>query len=193
MTQTDTIADKQETVLNAAFHSFAAYGFRRTTMDDIAQAAGMSRTALYVYFKNKDDIFRSLALRYFDDAVRDMDRALNAPGKTSAEALLAAFVAKDGKFMEVVLGTPHGRELLEVGFTLSADLAEEGEARMAAVLTRFLKRHRIAPGVGTAEELSDMLKAALKGLKLSATSLTDYRAGQTRLAALFAMSLSPPG
>jgi AcrR family transcriptional regulator len=191
MTQADAFADKQDLILNAAFHTFAAYGFRRATMDDIARGAGMSRTALYLHFKNKEDIFRSLTVRYFDQAIRDMSFALNADGRSPAEALHAAFIAKDGEFMDVVLGTPHGRELLDAGFSLSADLADAGEAKMAEVLTRFIGRHQIAPGVGTAEEMSDTLKAALKGLKFSATNLADYRAGQARLAALFAIALTP--
>lgn len=190
MTQTDAIADKQDAILGAAFHTFAAYGFRRTTMDDIAQAAGMSRTALYLHFKNKDDIFRSLAIRYFDEAVRDMTVALNTPGKSPAEALMASFIAKDGKFMEAVLGTPHGRELLEAGISLSAEIAEEGEARMARALAAFFARHGLVPGFGTPEEMAETLKASLKGLKLSATSLAGYRAAQARLAQLFAMAMS---
>ena len=36
---------------------FLAYGFARTTMDDIARAADMSRPALYLLFKNKTDIY----------------------------------------------------------------------------------------------------------------------------------------
>ena len=186
-------ADKQDAVLDAAFHTFAAYGFRRTTMEDIARAAGMSRTALYLHFRNKDDIFRSLTERYFEGAVHDMAAALGRSDQTPAEALLAAFRAKDGKFMDVVLGTPHGRELLEAGSSISADIAEAGEARMADSLTAFFARHQIAPGVGTAEELSQTLKAALKGLKFSTMTLADHRAGQARLAALFGMALTPRG
>jgi AcrR family transcriptional regulator len=193
MTQDDVVADKKDAILTAAFHTFAAYGFRRTTMDDIAQAAGMSRTALYLHFRNKDAIFRSLAARYFDEAVRDMANALETPGQRPADALLAAFVAKDGKFMEAVLGTPHGRELLDAGFNLSAEIAEAGEARMATELARFFARFHLAPGVGTPEEMAETLKAALKGLKVSATSLPEYRAAQTRLAQLFAMALTPRG
>lgn len=190
MTQTDVSTDKQDTILDAAFHAFAAYGFRRTTMDDIAQAAAMSRTALYLHFRSKEDIFRSLTERYFDQAIRDMNTALSLPGQTPAQALCAAFAAKDGKFMDVVLGTPHGRELLEAGSSISADIAEAGEARMTETLAVFLARHKIAPGVGTAKELSETLKAALKGLKFSTSTLVEHRAGQARLAILFGMALT---
>ena len=190
MSQSDTGADRQETILNAAFHSFAAYGFRRTSMEDIATAAGLSRTALYLHFKSKEDIFRSLSARYFQEALRDMAGALDQPGCNPAETLRAAFVAKDGKFMDVVFGTPHGKELLDAGFSISADLAEAGEVEMIRLLSAYFARHRIALGVGSAQDLAQTLTAALWGLKSSATSLDDYRAGQARLAALFAMALT---
>ncbi len=191
MTQPYAQADKQETILDAAFHAFAAYGFRRATMEDIARRAGLSRTALYLHFRNKEDIFRSLAARYFDEAIRDMQAALDRPGQAPVDALRAAFAAKDGKFMDVVLGTPHGRELLEAGFSLSADLAEAGDARQGEVLAGYLSRHRIAPDLGGAEALATLVKTALRGLKVSASDLAEYRAGQARLAALVAMALSP--
>lgn len=191
MSQTDIGADRQAAILNAAFHSFAAYGFRRTSMEDIATAAGLSRTALYLHFKSKEDIFRSLSVRYFEEALRDMAAELGRTDRSPAQTMQAAFVAKDGKFMDVVFSTPHGRELLDAGFSISADLAKAGEVGMARLLTAYFARHHIAPGVGSAEDLAQTLTAALWGLKGSATSLASYRDGQALLAALFAMALTP--
>ena len=37
-----------------------AYGYSRTTMDDIARAAEMSRPALYLLFRNKAEIYRAM-------------------------------------------------------------------------------------------------------------------------------------
>ena len=65
---TPAMIDRQKTVLNAAFQAFATYGYRRTSMEDVARVAGLSRTALYQHFRNKEDIFRSLAVNYFDEA-----------------------------------------------------------------------------------------------------------------------------
>ena len=182
--------DRQDTILDAAFHAFATYGYRRTSMDDIARGAVMSRTALYLHYRNKEDIFRSLALRYFEEALRDMTAALNRPGQTLEQALLAAFVAKDGKFMEAVLTTPHGEELMDAGFSVTGDLAAAGEARMVEVLGDWLARRGVPAGLGTGADVAQAVIAAVKGLKLSARSLPEYRAGQARLAALFARALA---
>jgi AcrR family transcriptional regulator len=183
------LPDRLDTILDAAFHAFATYGYRRTSMDDIAKGAGMSRSALYLHFRNKEDIFRSLAVRYFDEALRDMAAALNRPGQGLEAALLAAFIAKDGKFMEAVLTTPHGEELLDAGFSVTGDLAAAGEARMVEVLGDWLARRGVPDGLGTGADVAQAVMSAVKGLKLSARSLPDYRAGQARLAALFARAL----
>ncbi|NGQ89723.1 helix-turn-helix transcriptional regulator [Rhodobacter sp. HX-7-19] len=187
---TTALPDRLEPILDAAFRAFATYGYRRTSMDDIAKGAGMSRSALYLHFRNKEDIFRSLAVRYFDEALRDMAAALNQPGQGLEAALMAAFVAKDGKFMEAVLTTPHGEELMDAGFSVTGDLAAAGEARMVEVLGDWLARRGVPAGLGTGADVAQAVIAAVKGLKLSARSLPEYRAGQARLAALFARALA---
>lgn len=184
------LPDRQDAILDAAFHAFATYGYRRTAMDDIARGAGLSRTALYLHYRNKEDIFRSLAIRYFHEALRDMRAALDRPGQSAEEALLSAFVAKDGKFMEAVLTTPHGEELMDAGFSVTGDLAAAGEAQMTAALSKWLARRRLPDGVGSPDEVAQAIMAAVKGLKTSVRSLEQYRAGQARLARLFARALA---
>lgn len=186
----DRPSDRLDTILDAAFRAFATYGYRRTSMDDIARGAGLSRTALYLHFRSKEDIFRSLALRYFDEAVAALAAVLDRPGLADEDRLAAAFAAKDGKFMEVVLTTPHGDELMDAGFAVTGDLAAQGEARMAAALAGWLDRRGLAPGLGRPEDVAGDMLAALKGLKSSARDLDGYRAGQARLARIFARALA---
>jgi AcrR family transcriptional regulator len=181
--------DKQDAILNAAFLAFSSYGYRRTAMGDIARVAGISRSALYLHWRNKEDFFRSLAVRYFDEAQRDMAQALARPGQTAEAALMAAFIAKDGKFMETVLTTPHGAELLDAGFAVTGDLVAAAEARMAGVLADWLGGQALPDGLGTADEVAVSILQSVKGLKTSVRTLDDYRAGQQRLARLFARAI----
>jgi len=53
--------DAKEKIIKAAQELFARYGFKKTTLDDIAKAAGMTKSALYYYFKNRDDIIKVVA------------------------------------------------------------------------------------------------------------------------------------
>lgn len=182
--------DRQDVILDAAFHAFATYGFRRTTMDDIARGAGLSRTALYLHFRNKEDLCRTLAERYFREALLAMEAALFAPGQTPEQALIAGFVAKDGKFMEAVLTSPHGSELLDAGISLSKDLAEEAQARKIALLARWLTALPMAEGIGTPEAVARTIIASAMGLKFPGQTLDGYRQGQRHLARLFARAIA---
>ncbi len=190
MRHPDPNADRQEAILNAAFHAFSIYGYRRVTMDDIARGAGMSRSALYLHYRNKEDIFRSLAARYFEEADRDFAAALTAPDQTAAQALQAAFIAKDGKFMEAVLGTPHGRELLDAGLSVTDDLAAAGEARLEDHLTQWFAGFDRGEDALESRQLAQTLLASLKGLKVTAQGMTHYRAGQAVLARVFALAVA---
>lgn len=189
MTDDAPAPDRQDAILDAAFHAFATYGFRRTTMDDIAQGAGLSRTALYLHFRNKEDLFRQLTRRYFADVVAEFASVLHRPAPDPSTTLAAAFRAKDGKFMDVVLGTPHGAELMDAGFSIAGDIAAEGEAALQALLADWIGRQAAPADLGTPADIARTLMAALKGIKSGSTDLAGYRAAQDRLAAIFGRAL----
>ncbi len=50
----------RDRILAAAMHVFAQKGWHRTTLDEIAHAAGMTKGAIYWHFRNKNDLFFAL-------------------------------------------------------------------------------------------------------------------------------------
>jgi len=56
-------AQRKEVLLNAAQDVIFKQGFEQTSMDDIASKAGFSRALLYVYFKDKKDIYQAIKVR----------------------------------------------------------------------------------------------------------------------------------
>lgn len=48
-------------LIQAAGLTFSRYGFKKTTMDDIAFAAGKGKSSLYYYFRNKEEVFEAVA------------------------------------------------------------------------------------------------------------------------------------
>lgn len=187
----DPVPSREEAILGAAFQAFSTYGFRRTTMEDIARGCGISRSALYLHFRNKEDIVRQLSRHYLAQAEQDIAAALARPGLTPAETLAAALAAKDGQFMQIVMTTPHGREMLEAGMTVAADIVAAGEARIMATFAAWFAGFDLAAGLGTPQDLARSLMTALRGLKHGSDSFEDYRDGQRRLAHLFGLGLSP--
>jgi TetR/AcrR family transcriptional regulator len=58
--------EKRELILDAALDVFSAHGFRGATIDQIAEAAGMSKPNLLYYFKSKEDIHTTLIQRLLE-------------------------------------------------------------------------------------------------------------------------------
>lgn len=73
-------------ILDAAFARIRETGLARTTMEDVARAAGLVRQTLYRYFPSKDHLVTALVLRE-EDAFIDGVRAAFAADPTLGEAL----------------------------------------------------------------------------------------------------------
>lgn len=71
----DVSAERKDLILNTAEDVFSERGFDEARMDDIAERAGLSKGAIYWYFKKKDDIIAALLDRVFRRSINSM-RAL---------------------------------------------------------------------------------------------------------------------
>ena len=58
--------EKREVILEAALEVFSQHGFRGATIDQIAEAAGMSKPNLLYYFRSKEDIHVTLMQRLLE-------------------------------------------------------------------------------------------------------------------------------
>lgn len=186
----DPVALRKAVILEAAFPVLAQYGYKRSSMEDIAKAAGMSRPALYQHFRNKEDMARHFVAQFYDRAVADVARALSESGPVDA-VLEQAFRAKAGPLFEQLLDSPHGMELVEMGFSHAADITAEGNARLVAVFADWLRREANAGRmrlIDTPEALAETMLGALAGIK--APPFAAYEAHMTRLAHLFGAALS---
>jgi AcrR family transcriptional regulator len=81
-------AERREQLLAAATQAFARGGFAATSLDDIAEAAGISRVLLYRHFESKTDLYRAV----LDRAVARLTAAVGTRDYTDAsiDALLQA-------------------------------------------------------------------------------------------------------
>jgi len=187
--------NREDAILRSAFEAFTRYGFRRTSMEDIAKGAKISRPALYLHFRNKEAIFRAMAEAYFARATRALERALLDKG-SAVEVLHRAFVAKDGGILHAIVASPHSAELLDAHASISADIVEDGERRMASLFANWIARgvsegRLNTTGIsGTPAEIAGTLMSALKGLKSVPTTVDTYQAAQRRLAELFGRALA---
>lgn len=58
----------QKRILDAASREFAEKGYRNTTMDDIARRIGVSKGAVYQYFKSKEALVGAIGRHYLEKA-----------------------------------------------------------------------------------------------------------------------------
>lgn len=132
------LSPRQESILAASIQRFGHYGFRRTSMDDIANEAQISRTALYQHFGSKEDVFRALAKHLYEQALTRANRAA-ASGRSLAERLYEVLDAKMGFFYEMLHTSAHGAEILDDNNRLCGDLTAEAGKEYLAVLARVVR------------------------------------------------------
>jgi AcrR family transcriptional regulator len=100
-------------ILEAAFDCFIIYGYAKTSMEDIAHKADISRPLLYETFKNKEDILVSI----FDEQFKEQFKAI--------EKIMSFKMNKKKKLLEVmevfvialwskIVNSSHGEEIFDV-------------------------------------------------------------------------------
>jgi AcrR family transcriptional regulator len=174
----------------AATGIFATRGFNAASMDDIAEASGISKPMLYAYFESKEGLFLacvekgSRALR-----ARVREAALGAP--TPQEALYAGLVAvmrfvEDNDELWTVL-YPHGPGS---GGTF-ADAAARAHDEMSALLAELMTMLATSRGVDAEVALeSEPLAHALTGATIAVGSWSRGRDEPAELHALRLMNFA---
>lgn len=70
--------DKRKLILTAAEKCFAKYGYKKTTMEDISRIVGLSKAAMYYYFKNKGEIYITIVTNAYKSLVKELTEELKA-------------------------------------------------------------------------------------------------------------------
>lgn len=186
---------KAATVLRAGYETFLQFGRRRASMQDIADRAGMSRAALYLHFRNKDDIFAAMMLAYFKAAAAAVEEALAAHADP-ARALSAAFDAQIGDAAEAMMRSPHAEEFFADKHTILADIMADGVGALAHVYARWIdagvQAGRIAPDAvaGNSLRMARVMLAGFDGLKGLAGDWPAYLDARRHLARIYARALA---
>lgn len=186
---------RREAILGAAFQQFTRYGFRRTSMEDLAREAGVSRPSLYLHFRNKEEIFRSLSESLHEASLAAAERALKSDAPL-AERVRVALETKVVRLLEIVHQSPHGAELLDESNRLCGDLAVASEERLQGLLTRaFRSAARSGEidlrGAGlSAAAAAELIRLAAYGLKSPGSDPEGFRERLARLVRVFFAGLT---
>jgi AcrR family transcriptional regulator len=90
----DRRAERRQAILAAALKEFSARGFAAARLDDIADAAGIAKGTIYLYFRDKETLFQDLILSEMSPVVATLEIALavDLPVRVVAERAVELFV-----------------------------------------------------------------------------------------------------
>ena len=103
--------EKRKQIIESARELFYMYGLKKTTMEEIAKKAGVGKGTLYLYFQNKEDIMKTIALESFAREIGRLQSDL--AGMKKAEDKLRAFVRmKPLLIQKFVQENPHAADVI---------------------------------------------------------------------------------
>jgi len=130
--------EKEAKVIAAATQVFLRYGFRRATMGDIAEAARISRRALYLVFPSKEVVFTAVTAWLFTAALDEIRQGL-VRFATAEEKLAFAFEAWCVRPFEIILASPDATDLPQSSYEFATDVTTKAAADFEALLAEVLQ------------------------------------------------------
>jgi len=185
---------RREALLAAAVGVFARYGFRKTSMDEVARAAGVSRQGLYLLFADKEELFRKALAFKLTRQLSAAVIALSRAGDSLEARLIAACDEWAGKF----IGTmgADAADLMCASTSVAGDTLAHYEALFEKALVHAIEaspllNHCTAAGV-SATDAAKALHATTRGLKQGSHSRQEFVRGITAAARMFCAPLNAP-
>jgi TetR/AcrR family transcriptional regulator, repressor for uid operon len=130
--------DVKEKIVDAALVTFSKNGYDRTRMDDIAEAANVSKGTLYLYFKNKEELFFAISERNIRELKEQLSTLL-----TKSEDLISSAESFYENFRSNTSGTNVEKVFFEIIAESSRNLKlrrmlYEQRIKMLDVVTTYL-------------------------------------------------------
>jgi TetR/AcrR family transcriptional regulator len=169
--------ERRERFLRAAVGCFARHGYRRTSMDVIAQAADVSRPALYQYFRNKEEIFRAAVGWGLEKVAERAEAEAGTPGDAVERLAVILDLVLEMYTASGETGRPGGMfyaELVNETYARANDVWTAFEARLLTALRSVLERPGSRLDRGTAgvppDDVAQLLLLGAKGIALHTAS-----------------------
>lgn len=165
-----------EKIVVEAKQVFLRYGFRRTTMADLARAAQMSRPALYLVFPSKEDVFVAVVAWCIAEAREEIREGLPR-FKIPRQKLTFAFEVWHVRPFEMILASPDAGDLFENSVKIACEPLAQAQAEFAGVVTEVLKplvREQSQVKLPAAR-IAELLCGAVHGFKKNAKDAAELR------------------
>ncbi|MCI2253493.1 TetR/AcrR family transcriptional regulator [Domibacillus sp. PGB-M46] len=168
-------SERKKDIIEAATKSFTMFGYKATTMDQVAKLANVGKGTIYTFFKNKDELFQDIWVTLIEE-MKEAAEAVIDPAHSFQENVYLAL------FEMLVFRTKHQlaiklfQEEKEMGTPAAAEALKKMEdaivAYIAAKAKEAMEKNEI--------EHTDPEIAAFVMLKLYVTLVADWeRRGRT--------------
>jgi AcrR family transcriptional regulator len=191
-------------ILDAAMRVFRRHGFRRSSIEQTAEEAGLTRQALYHHFSSKEALFRGAIERLYEQALAAEAAAAKAAEEADrdlADVIVAEIGARLGVLFAALEGSPHLEELFSEHLTQARDLYQTYSTRfgdeVAATIARVCRARKLKlVGGVTVKELARCVEMAIHGTKSAYPSMQPADAFLKQLAIMLRMliagAMAPP-
>lgn len=163
--------ERRTRLLDAAATLFLRFGFKKTSMEDVARAAGFSRQGLYFHFATKEDLLRAAVERLLTEAIATADARLADDDFVLEARLVGACDAWLGPFVGII--GEDGSDLATVAKDLVGPQLSACSHQFVDVVAKALRTSGLVaaykPAGLSARQLSETLYATGRGLKQGAT------------------------
>lgn len=83
-------------ILQTAQQLYQRHGIRKVTMDDVAKAIGKTRSSLYYYFKNRDELFEAVMFSLVEEVKNEMEGVMSHEKGLEAKIYVFCFAKVKG-------------------------------------------------------------------------------------------------
>ncbi|WP_373566839.1 TetR family transcriptional regulator [Streptomyces griseicoloratus] len=162
-------ADRRTLVLDSAMATFARFGYRKTSMEEVARAAHISRPGLYFLFSSKEALFRAAVTQALERDITAVEHVLADTGRPLPERLVEAFDQWAGRYIG-----PLSRDVaavIEDNPGLLGEIVETTPRRFEELITNAIA---LESGQEAAASIAQTMISTSIGLKHQAASREFY-------------------
>ncbi len=163
------IGSEEDRDLTHALEIFYRYGYRKTSLDDLAQAIGVSRQTLYVRYKNKKNVFELSMINMMDSVFRNCEAAAKDDALNVQEKLIQLIDIWHGKQYRYLQSSPHSAEIIDESMAMIGDFITDRQQAYIGLLEKTLSNSGIPANpskIISAFNLAEMLYYTSKGICL---------------------------
>ncbi|TVY07437.1 TetR/AcrR family transcriptional regulator [Paenibacillus cremeus] len=159
--------EKKTSLIASALKLFEEKGYHATKVSDIVKDAGMAQGTFYLYFKSKEDLYRSVAEACLDEIAQALAQGSSDSEQVSEDTIMYRIIRQtltiyyhNRTILNII--NQHGAASPEI-----VDISRQFYARMAGHITQILKHFGAYPGY-TDEQLEMTAYAKIGMVEMAA-------------------------